>query len=92
MSSYTDKFGPYGPIHDVQCVVVEAGGELFVGSDAVLISEASVSDAAISADGMASSVLGGAVVFGRPIYSQSDAGGIADPTNTADHAALKAAD
>ena len=91
MSSYTDKFGPYGPIHDVQCVVLGAGDELFVGSDAVLISEASVGDAAI-ADGMASSASGGAVVFGRPIYSQSDAGGIADPTNTADHAALKAAD
>ena len=91
MSSYTHKFGPYGPVHDVQCVVLEAGGSLFVGSDAVLIGEASVSDAVIT-DGVASSALGGAVVFGRPIYSQSDAGGIADPTNTADHAALKAAD
>jgi len=92
MTAYTDNFGAYGPIYDVQAVVLGAGESLFVGQDAVLIAEASVSDAAIDADGNASSTLGGSVVFGRPTYSVSDAAGTTIAANTADHAALKAAD
>jgi hypothetical protein len=92
MTAYSDNFGAYGPVYDVQAVVVAAGGSLFVGQDAVLIDEASVSDAVIDADGIASSVSGGAIVFGRPTYSVSDAAGTTIAANTADHAALKAAD
>lgn len=92
MTMYTDNFGAYGPIYDVQAVVLAAGGSLFVGQDAILIAEASISDAVIDADGNASSVLGGTVVFGRPTYSVSDAAGTTIAANTADHAALLAAD
>jgi|TARA_Y100000034_G_C6792759_1_gene355071 hypothetical protein len=92
MTAYTDLYGSQGKVYGLEMVVVAAAGSIYVGSDAVLVAAASVSDAAISSAGVASSTTGGQIVIARMIPSTADQGGSADSANTADHAALKAAD
>ncbi len=92
MTAYTDLYGSQGAVYGLEMVVVAAAGDIFVGSDAVVVAAASVADAAISSAGVASSTTGGQIVFARQKPSTADEGGSSDAANTADHAALKAAD
>jgi len=91
--SYASLYGASAPVYTTWAMIIPAAGSVTLPQDVDTSSDVLSAPGDVSYSGqVASSTTGGNITFISGTVAITDAKGSADPANTADQAALKAAD